>query len=187
MKRKYTDMSFTLRTSGIYYVLKNICNNVQRQLIVNCELNSLGDNKRFSGLCDLASSMIINEINKLNNDRITKCKTIHGELSHKYIFDSKDWILEHTLVEIVYDNITIYIDATSGQFIDKNTSVPRMYISTNKPWYMLLDEDNIIYKDCIWKKINNKFKIINIGIIEILQYDVWGFISDIFRFFWMRK
>ena len=181
--KKYIDMSFQFKIEGIYDILNQICRNVRKQCIQKDESGNINHNGSFK----FRYKLLEEEIKKLNNPCITFCDTIHGELVHNYKINSDNWGLKHSLVKIIYGGIPIYIDITSEQLMDLNPLIPNIYISIYKPWYMLLDEDNIIYKNSILKNMNNKIKIMNVGIIEIFQYDIWGSISDILRWFYRYK
>ena len=88
----------------------------------------------------------------------------------------------------------IYVDPTSSQFSYIHDDIPDYYISTDKPKWYYPDDENPAWKG-ITKKINSLIRItrkingnkVHYGIIEFIQYEIWGIISDLIRSDELRK
>lgn len=189
MGRKYIKLSPALDV--IYDNADKLCWNVRNELYrkfnnVNCE-----------GLCDEACEMLMKYLEDLKrkNNLLINIEVAHGELCHNSNFHSYNWPTEHSIIVVSNENEKIYIDPTCSQFKKLNKDIGFYYISDIKPWYLLLDKDNIRYKES-FKLINSKinlkiklknnkctyngsFKIMKIGIISFCQYIIWGNISNI--------
>lgn len=148
---------------------------------------------RYTGLCDYASSMIVSKINSLNEDRNNPdfiAGTVHGEQKHSPRIESKYWAEQHTWVAVLLCrlNCFIFIDPTSSQFKRLYSDIPDIYISMRPPKWFYPDRKNPLWNG-ITGKINESIKfpfkhgdfIVHDGLIEILQYRVWGNISDLLR------
>lgn len=151
-------------------------------------------NGNLTGLCDTATLMIIERVR--NRDFLEELDIeicgIHGELSHTPMIPSRSWVREHTMCTLHVGNLVYYIDATCEQFRDISEDIPKFYISKDMPKWFYPDECNIrwnklfnfINEHVYVKKTveyNSDKLVVKCGIVEILQYDVWGHISDLIR------
>ncbi len=120
-------------------VLTNIIQDVQKELSMQYNILS-GENKNFSGLCNLASEMILQRL-KDYSDSSNKIKTklIHGEQNPNLAGYKA---IEHTWAEIYWQETKFYVDATSQQFQYIYADIPDYYISTKPPKWFLADRDN---------------------------------------------
>lgn len=153
--------------------------------------------KDYRGLCDEASSMFSNEFNRKHyseDERNPTAHCIHGEIRHAPHCESKYWPHQHTWVEVRipkdYDYTRydmLYVDITCSQFKHIFADIPDYYISTVPPKWYLKDSDNVVWKKGILRSINRRIRIpfkdrsgIHHceGVIEFIQYEIWGRISD---------
>lgn len=193
----YTDTSITdsLITSVIPQMIEGIRNELSTQYDVTS-----GDCERFTGLCDIASAMVILRIKDylINNGFTTPgdfiVDSIHGEQRHSTAIESRFWILQHTWACLKIHNDLIYIDATCSQFNNIYDDMPDYYVSTIPPKWFYPDRDNPAWRGILSKINDIKFiprKIVvdslsttyYDGIVEFIQYNVWGKISDMIRRF----
>lgn len=110
--------------------------------------------------------------------------SVHGELAHKPSIPSEEWCNEHTMSIVTIDEIDIWVDPTCGQFKDIIPDIPDYYISTKKPKWFYPDDNNPRWRGIgclINDHLQLRYKGHKIGIIEYLQYIVWGSISDAIR------
>lgn len=191
MKNKHTT-----EIQEVTELISQVVECVRAQLSITYNVDSEGY-QNFAGLCDTASSIcsdcIKDEIDKHYGLDI-EVKTIHGEQSHHPRIPSRKWAIQHTWMKVMLPDYTIYVDPTSGQFQHLYHDIPDFYISTEKPYWYYPDRSNPVWNG-ITKYLNDKIKfrrvikfqdkdlIVHNGIIEILQFDVWGNISDFIRKF----
>ena len=149
------------------------------------------DNINLEGLCNKAVEMLQTEFYVLlsNNRKYDSYNvvygTLHGELTHSPKILSKYWPIQHTIAVISVNDTKFFVDPTSSQFNDILEDVNDYYISTVKPKWFYPDKSNPVWNG-ITKTINNKIHIhakiagldYNLGIVEWMQFYVWGSLSD---------
>lgn len=177
----------------IHQVIKPIVQDVRLTLL--CSYNvSKGEYRNYRGLCDVATKMVLDRINEymkahfnyMNFETITK----HGEQRHCPEILSTNWVYQHTWGCLRVGTREIYIDPTCGQFNDIwDDALPDFYISEEPPRWFYDDRKNPAFNG-ITRKINELIKIplyledgkdsrwVKEGIIEFMQYGIWGYISD---------
>lgn len=181
-------------------VLAEICHDMVVLIRKNLakEFDVVNEFPNYSGLCDTSITMLMilcKEYSKVNNINL-ECRGIHGEQSHHVRLDSKCWGYQHTWAVVRCHGIDMYVDPTSGQFQCIYDDIPDFYVSTKKPKWYYPDKKNPQFNNRFTRKLNELItfhrkvtfsngKTINVtdGIIEILQYEVWGKISDMIRKF----
>lgn len=149
--------------------------------------------KNFHGLCNTATIRLIDNLRISLKNTPVDIYSIHGEQKHTPRTESCHWPFQHTWLAVDFDQCTIYADPTCGQFKDLYNDIPDYYVSTKPPKWFYPDSRNPVWNG-ITARINEKIKIkrkgvppysadkiIEDGIIEFLQYEVWGRISDIIR------
>lgn len=176
-------------TKTLERFIKNDLNEIVKS--VRNELKEFNkDNKEFNfnGFCDVASDELIIKIKRYMNDKFgiqVNIYKIHGEQKHTPRIPSSKWTLQHTWIAIVISSNVIYIDATCQQFQDMYDDIPDYYISEKSPKWFYPDSKNWVYGIKITRWINRKIKIkhsfMGEGIIEFIQYSIWGNISDFIR------
>lgn len=195
MSNTHTSIINSLLTDVIPMVVESVRDKLSRKYDVTS-----GGCEKFAGLCDVASAEVILRLKDyLINIGFTTpgdftIMSIHGEQRHSTIIESRFWILQHTWVYLNIFNTAIYIDPTSSQFDNIYNDIPSYYISTVKPKWFYPDRENPAWRG-MGCKINN-VKIIprkimlnddiyqaRDGIIEFIQYEIWGRISDTIRKF----
>lgn len=148
----------------------------------------------YEGLCDLSIKMLAKacDVYSETNSITLICQGIHGEQCHNSRVKSEFWPCQHTwaVVRVKGNKTKMYVDPTSGQFKNFHEDIPDFYISPKKPKWYYPDSENPIWCNKIIHKINEKIQIprdIHVddivingkeGIIEYLQYGIWGRISD---------
>lgn len=167
--------------------LKDIVESVRHEIILEVLKE---DNKsfNFNGLCDVVSDKLIEKIKYYMDNKFgiqVKVYKLHGEQKHTPKIPSSKWTLQHTWVAMMIGNNVIYIDATCQQFQDMYNDIPDYYISDKPPKWFYPDSKNWVYGIKFTRLINRKIKIkhslMHEGIIEFIQYSVWGTISDLIR------
>lgn len=193
MSHTHTSIVNSLLTDVIPMIVESVRDKLSKQYDVTS-----GGCEKFSGLCDAASAEVIVRLKDyLINSGFTTPEdfvvmSIHGEQRHSTIIESKFWILQHTWVYLNISNTPIYIDPTSSQFDNIYDDIPSYYISTVKPKWFYPDQENPAWRGICGKINNIRFiprKIIvndeiykaHDGIIEFVQYEIWGRISDAIR------
>lgn len=191
----YTHMSIV--NSLMVDTIPTIVENIRMELSMKYDVTS-GECEKFAGLCDVASTEVILRLKDhlINNGFTTPedfiIKSVHGEQRHSMIIESKYWPLQHTWVYLNIFNTAIYIDPTSSQFDNFYNDIPSYYISTVKPKWYYPDQENPSWRGISCKINNVKFIprkisidgepfIAHDGIIDFIQYEIWGRISDIIR------
>lgn len=181
-------------------IIRPIVEKVRELLAAKYDVSEKGKYPNYQGLCHEASMLVCSEINGLgtNPDGIRfMASTIHGEQKHTPKIMSTDWPIQHTWCE-VYDRRLrgyIYVDATCGQFKDIYDDIPDYYIAVYPPKWFYPDRKNPAWRG-FTKKLNRSIQIPfkpfpnndyvgHEGIIEALQYRVWGNISDLI-FVWLK-
>lgn len=151
--------------------------------------------KNYTGLCNEASKEFCDTLNEyfkangeLTKDLQASVESIHGEQRHTPRIESKNWPAQHTWCIVKVAKMKIYVDITSQQFQDIYDDIPDYYVSIIKPKWFYSDKDNIAWRAFFgiprWFnehiKIQHKLgdRVIKEGIIEYIQYEIWGKISD---------
>ena len=115
---------------------------------------------------------------------------VSGELKHSPVIFSKYWKTKRIWICLLYFDKWIYIDPFSIEVSKLIPEIPEYYISFKMPkWYLPLYK-NKSYSTNLGIFLNHKFGVIKeedgtlvrYGIIDYLQYKVWGRISD-----WIHK
>lgn len=156
-------------------------------LLVREELRTkYPDNINLSGLCNISVTMLMDKLIDIGIDE-SLLISMHGELTHSPAIESNYWPIEHTMLTLVLDGKTIWIDPTSEQFKDIIPNIPDYIISNHKPKWFYPDERNPAYSGPT-KYINRirfhtwyKDQLVYGGLIEFIQYNIWGRLSDIIR------
>lgn len=137
-------------------------------------------NYRFTGLCDVASEMIIDRLKSINGygSNFT-VRIVHGEQKHSVRIRSCLWPIEHSWVEIeiVGQRRKLYVDATCEQFHRLYPGIPSFYVGVEPPAWFLADRDNLYIS---WPRSNwlaRKTK----AFVRWIEYDLHGRLSDIVR------
>lgn len=188
-----------LEIQELLEIVRQTVERVRAQLSMTYDVNS-EEYHNFAGLCYEASKMcseyVKDEIKKTFNLDI-EVVSIHGEQAHHPRIPSQKWAIQHTWIKILAYGYTIYADPTSGQFKHLYSDIPEFYVDTKKPFWYYSDRSNPVWNG-ITRDINKKIKFarlikladeeftVHCGIIEILQFDVWGNISDFIRKFIYR-
>lgn len=163
------------------------------------------EHKNYEGLCFEAYLKLKDKIEKLNGTLTIEMKVddIHGEQRHAPSLKSKYWPIQHTwsIIEI-HDQkdgseFTVYADPTCEQFQDIWQDIPKYYVSEKKPKWFYPDRKNPVWHNYfgVTRWINKHIFIPNTityadgskkkirdGIIEFIQYEIWGRISDFIGF-----
>lgn len=149
-----------------------------------------GDHIRYAGLCYIACDKLINQLEESKKDLIFdfRYKRIHGEQKHSPRIKSKFWPIQHTWLEIYYEDsmgkCTIYVDPTSGQFKDLYPEIPDYFILFEEPKWYYPDKNNPMWN--IHFKNNSKSKRW-MKICDFIQYEIWGRISDSINILFYNK
>lgn len=153
------------------------------------------DNPNYAGLCYQATSMFLEKMKESCEKRgiPLKFKSIHGEQRHNPNLHSTKWHFQHQWCWVDLLGKRYYVDCTCGQFKDLYDDIPDYYISIKKPKWFLDDRKNIAFNG-FTKWLNQKIVIrrrivltdmgkteVHDGIIEFIQYEIWGPISDFIR------
>ncbi|MCM1215412.1 MAG: hypothetical protein NC548_12940 [Lachnospiraceae bacterium] len=149
----------------------------------------------YRGLCDEASTLFLQKMKNSCERRCIPFKgtTVHGEQRHNPRIRSTQWYAQHTWACVEIRGVKWYVDCTSSQFQDMYDDIPDYYISRKEPKWFYNDRKNPAFNG-ITKWLNQHviftktivdsdgdIRKVHDGIIEILQYDVWGSISDFIR------
>lgn len=149
----------------------------------------------YAGLCYQATHMFIEKMQNSCNIRgiPLKYKSIHGEQRHNPNLPSTKWPYQHQWCWVELLGRRYYVDCTCGQFKSMYDDIPDYYISIKRPKWFLSDRRNIAFNG-ITKWLNQKIIIrrqvvltdwgeteVHDGIIEFIQYEIWGPISDFIR------
>ncbi len=182
-------------------ISRNVVNDVRVILSRKYDINSLNsENFHYKGLCDEACILIEERLEKefKNQDIFVSVNMVHGEQKHLPRIQSKYWALQHTWLEVTFIKllqeksdilgIKLYLDATSEQFCDLYDDIPMHYVSTKPPKWFYKDKYNPIFHPSFTRIINNHIKVNvtsmfdnkkhRIDIIEFLQIEIWGKISQ---------
>lgn len=180
-------------------MLKELVEDVRLELSNRYKIHACdSDNYHYQGLCDEACRMIDYILSNVSVRifKKTKGKVLgvlhrHGEQKHSpVVTESKNWPLQHSWLIVKYDNEKWYVDATCQQFGWLYDDIPDLYVSKEPPRWFYDDRDNPAWNG-ITKKINNMIVIprrinnsnvyVKDGLIEFIQYEIWGRISDYIR------
>lgn len=152
-------------------------------------------NPNYAGLCYQATDMFIKRMQKSCEIRGTslKYRSIHGEQKHNPRIHSSKWPYQHQWCWVEIFGRRYYVDCTCGQFKTIYDDIPDYYISVKKPKWFLDDRKNIAFNG-ITKWLNQKIVIkrrvvltdwgetdVHDGIVEFIQYEIWGTISNFIR------
>ena len=172
---------------------------VRRKLTDDFDIRPGAEHENFWGLCNVAYDYMLNELEEENIPYAAH--TIHhGELRHNPNSLSENWPHEHTWLSVRFGGvgsgsiykrpIVVYVDPTCQQFRGIVDDIPDYYISITPPKWFYPDDKNLLYSR-LGNKINKCIRIpagyhagegmYCDGIIEFLQYCVWGTISDMLR------
>lgn len=170
-------------------------------------MNSDSPYYNYDGLCIVSSNDIIRFINRHwiglepgdeHPMYIIYAREIQGELSHNPFIESDNWPIQHSICEFTIQNrfdnddkLNVYVDCTCHQFADIIPNIPSIYVSEKIPWWFYPDRKNYAYnglthyinKISITRRlvIDNDVRVVHDGLIEIIQYELWGAISDFIR------
>lgn len=189
------------KNSSFKKVIEKLILQVRSELSILYDVDEGQEYEYFAGLCEISCERFEELISDLN-DRLgtnLKVKRHHGEQRHTPLIESKYWPIEHTWASVTCGNVVLYIDITSSQFKYIYDDIPDYYISTSKPKWYYPDYDNWRFKGKVIKRlmnyrcikhtiqINGEPLVINDSVAEVLQFDIWGRISDaIHRIFYNR-
>lgn len=177
----------------IKYHLESMTNVIRDNLSNSYNVeNPESEYYQFRGLCNTASEEFIQLCRRryfAENVTLLECSGLHGEQRHHPRLLSIYWLLEHTWVECIFDTpcgvMKFYVDPTSEQYSILYSDIPN-YIVSNKPIkFYYKDDDNPRWNNRFLRYINDKilYKVGSpynkVGIIEFLQYIIWGNISDL--------
>lgn len=178
-----------------YEIIHPIVIEIRKELARRNDIRKDAYNEKYAGLCYTASDMFIAKMEE-------KCKRIgvkvnvgmvHGEQAHNPRIPSSKWGVEHTWNYVIIFGEKWYIDCTSSQFQSFYNDIPEYIIQKRKPKWYYPDRSNPKFNGitlCIDQKIKFKRNYVtdygekvpfHSGLIDILQYDVWGTISDTIR------
>ena len=176
------------------FLLKSVLS-IRRDLSILYNVNR-GVNENYKGLCDISVGMLkkkIEKYSKENNINI-ECHGIHGEQAHCSRTYSKYWCIQHTWAVVIFNDSKIYVDPTSSQFKDIYEYIPDYYISNKKPKWYYDDKDNPRWNNKYFRWLNDNIRIqktltahngskykVSEGIIEYIQYDIYGKLCDILK------
>lgn len=190
-----SDYGEILRDEIIQKYIEPAVVSIREELAEKYDVNS-GTFHNYKGLCDKSIIMLIDKMNGIDVADISKLYVdpIHGEQSHHPRLESKKWHLQHTWAIVKIFGIEIYVDPTSQQFKDLYNDIPDYYISGTKPKWYYPDDDNPAWRGILNKvndiieikhkmknKSDNKHYVVHDGIIEFIQYEIYGKISDLLR------
>ena len=168
---------------------------VRDELASEHDVTADGDYKDFAGLCDESVSRFIYKMIEFakNNNIKMEYSIMHGEQSHTPICPSKYWPRQHTWCSVNMHGCTKYVDPTSSQFRDIYPDIPDYYVSYHMPKWYYNDRKNPRWNG-ITRKIEDRIWImrkvifpdghqiyVKDGIVSIIQYELWGRISDLIR------
>ena len=165
-----------------------------RELLANRfdVVDTTSENYRYTGLCDHAY-LIFKYIIKMHNQMYDTSYNViffHGELKHSPRISVTYWCMQHTWIGICLEKEIIYVDPTLEQFKDILNNIPDYYISICKPPWFYDDRKNPRFNG-ITKYIDNRIKIpckkYYPGIVEFLQYYIWGNICKFYQLIYSRK
>lgn len=181
--------------STVYEVLERKVKYVRRYLEKKYYADAGREDDNFAGLCIEATKLFMNKIKSSceHSEIPIKVKEIHGEQKHCPRLQSKYWCFQHDWCCVEIAGVRYYIDCTCGQFKRLYDDIPDYYISTKKPKWFLPDRENMAFNG-VTKEINKRIiihrkitdsegkkRVVSDGLIEFLQYEIWGRISDFIR------
>lgn len=148
------------------------------------------DNAKLIGSCNEISAEIRNKLTEYIRQygpfdyHTVSFELMHGELAHKPFIESRYWSHQHTWLCMTIGKTSVHIDATCGQFKDIVPNIPDWYVSIAAPMWFYWDRKNPLFNgvtaqiDNVTREFAKKHLNRHTGLIEYLQYDVWGRISD---------
>lgn len=154
---------------------------------------------KYQGLCDMSVEILESELRIWNSAYGTnfRLQVIHGEQKHSPRTLSKNWGLQHTWCQVSNGKAKVYVDPTSSQFQDLYKDIPDYYISNEKPKWFYPDRDNISMKGIFavlnkWRltyktRKDGRTIIVREGVVNFIQYEIWGKISDALYKFNVRR
>jgi hypothetical protein len=169
-------------------IIVRLVNEVRMELAFEYDVdNPESDKYRYRGLCDLS-------IERLNAKlpKTFALSSMHGELKHSLNIDPDHWPSQHTVCRIISPNgETYYVDPTIDQFKDVlpwtySHNYRYGYVSVQPFGYFYSDRKNPQFNG--WTKwLNEKIVFerrvpnwdipVHDGIIEYIQYEIWGGIA----------
>lgn len=192
---KFDSMGITFSNEveeAVAGILYNMVIEIRKELSMQYDIYK-GEYENYSGLCDLSIIMLCDKLNKYTNKTKVEivCTPVHGEQQHVPRLDSSFWYYQHTWAIVKMMGVTMYVDPTSGQFKNIYKYIPDFYISTKKPDWFYADSENPLYSNKFIRFLNDhiqisrKVKLSNgvitctkDGIVEYIQYDIWGKLSN---------
>ena len=192
---KYDSIGLTFNNEveeAVAGIIYRIVVDIRKELSMSYNVHK-GLYKNYSGLCDTSIEMLADKLKRygIKAKIEIQCNGIHGEQRHSPRLDSSFWSYQHTWAVVKMMGVTMYVDPTSSQFKDIYQYIPDFYISTKKPEWYYPDSENPIYGNKIMRYLNDhiqiprKVKLPNgmiartkDGLIEYIQYEIWGKISD---------
>ena len=165
-------------------------------------MNNMEGDHQYAGLCDYAYNVFKDKIAEHNKTHNTSLEVLHfhGEQSHTAKVDPQHWHMQHTWMGVRLPNsdTIIYIDPTSQQFQWLHDDIPDYYISIVPPKWFYSDRKNPLWNG--WTRwLNQRLRLkrkiyveedgkkvsrnVSDGIIEFLQYEIWGGLCRLYRRF----
>lgn len=145
----------------------------------------------YTGLCYQATSMFLGRMTDVCYDKqiALECESIHGEQRHTPEVPSKYWGNQHQWCWVKLLGKKYYVDCTSGQFRDLYNDIPDYYISAEKPRWFYEDSRNPANTKWNQRLIVDQhivctdwgYNIEYTTLVEYIQYQIWGPISDLIR------
>lgn len=194
---------FSSKSDDVYKASVKLVHEVRKELSEKYNIKE-GEHKDYTGLCDEACILFINKFKSIGMDKnVIDIKSVHGEQKHSISIASEFWIFKHTWIEISMPNkLTFHVDPTSQQFKWLYDDIPDWFVLFMKPpkWYLkdkhnfrwskigVWLNDHIYFKKKIYDKKRNEYDKVKNGIVEFLQYDIYGLlISDFIRSHKLKK
>ena len=195
---KFDTIGLPFKTSmeeEVASILYHMCMNVRDELSRKYAVHK-GEHQDYAGLCDIAVNMLHEQLKQFEKDYGVRVdfKSIHGEQKHSPYINSCLWPLQHTWAKVKMMGVSMYVDPTAGQFKRMYNFIPEVYVSTRKPKWYYPDSSNPVHntkittfinkhikmpvKHPVWNGHIHKLETMKVGIIEFLQFEVWGRISD---------
>ena len=189
-------INLTTPKNIICTLLEPVMVETRKQLAKDYDVNG-GEYKDYTGLCDIGIALFF----KLLDETCESLKAsnvpiqwthhgIHGEQRHSIKIPSAYWPYQHTWGIVRINQYRFYVDPTCGQFksVHGKCNIPDYYIDTKKPVWFYPDRKNPAYSKP-FKYLNRiKIKVTGFdgeihkeGLVEYLQYAVFGGLSDYFH------
>lgn len=158
-------------------LMENLVRNVKQELL---QTSHYINENTLAGLCFRQYDHIKCYLNTNHPDLDFKIKHRHGELNHILDLPSQAWGVQHTIVELQFNDAVYYVDLTSCQFSE--LGLPNVYYSKIYPRWHLSDLNNRALRI---SHLTAKLGLGRVNIItkflDWLVYDVKGFTYDYIR------